>query len=301
MALFNRPRYTVIDNTIPLKDNERKKVKINVGDFKKCGMCFKNIHKDILVKNFNVCPSCSYHEKMIAKDRIEMLVDSNSFKEIDSEMLSVDILSFKNKTISYMEKYNKNRINTNMNDAIICGLAKLNKITIALGIMDFRFLGGSMGSVVGEKITRLIEKAIVKKIPLIIVTASGGARMYEGIFSLMQMAKTSGAINLYNKLNLPYIVVMTNPTTAGVVASFASLGDIIIAEPRALIGFAGPRVIRNTTRKVLPPGFQRSEFLLKKGFIDMIVDRRDIKKRLFMLLTYFSDVKIPKKIILNNK
>ena len=259
-------------------------------------MCFKNIHKDILIKNLNVCPNCSHHEKMIARDRIKMLVDLNSFKEIDSKMLSVDIISFKNKTISYMEKYNKSRVNTNMNDAIICGLAKLNKITIALGVMDFRFLGGSMGSVVGEKITRLIEKAISKKLPLIIVTASGGARMYEGIFSLMQMAKTSGAIGLYNKLDLPYIVVMTNPTTAGVVASFASLGDIIIAEPRALIGFAGPRVIRNTTKKVLPIGFQRSEFLLKKGFIDMIVDRCDIRKRLYLLLTYFRNVKKPKII-----
>ena len=288
MILFKRQRYSIINSS----PKEQKHVKITPGTFEKCEECSECVHKDIWQKNLNVCPNCSHHRMMTAMQRVKMLIDDSTFQEIDNDLCTLDILSFKDKMVSYSEKYEDKRLSTGINEAVICGIGKMNNIEIALGIMDFNFLGGSMGSVVGEKITRLIELATNESLPLIIVTASGGARMYEGIFSLMQMAKTSGAINLYYKLNLPYIVVMTNPTTGGVMASFASLGNIIIAEPKALIGFAGPRVIKNTTLSTLPKGFQRSEFLLKKGLIDRIVDRRNLKSELSKIISYFKDVHI---------
>ena len=189
---------------------------------------------------------------------------------------------------SYDEKLRSNQQKSGLKDAVLCGTATLDKRPYALGIMDFRFLGASMGSVVGEKITRITELATEKRLPLVIVTASGGARMYEGMLSLMQMAKTSGALCRHAKQKLPYIVIMTHPTTAGVTASFASLGDLIIAEPGAMIAFAGPRVIKDTTQAKLPEGFQSAEFLLKKGLIDRIVDRKNLRKELSLYLEYFN-------------
>ncbi|HQC43493.1 MAG TPA: acetyl-CoA carboxylase carboxyltransferase subunit beta, partial [Verrucomicrobiota bacterium] len=189
---------------------------------------------------------------------------------------------------SYPEKLQQYEKATNLRDAIITGIGKIGEYRVALGVMDFKFLGGSMGSVVGEKITRLVEGATDRGLPVIIFSASGGARMYEGVFSLMQMAKTSAALAFHSQANLPFISVLTDPTTGGVTASFASLGDIILAEPHAMIGFAGPRVIRDTTHADLPPGFQTSEFLLQHGFIDLIVDRTDMKRILISLLGYMS-------------
>ena len=244
-------------------------------------------------ENNNVCPKCGYHYPMTAAKRIELLTDKESFVEIDADLESVDTLKFEG-VDSYVDKLAASKKKTGLKDAVVSGTATLNGIKYALGVMDFRFLGASMGAVVGEKITRLVEYATKEKLPLVIVTASGGARMYEGMISLMQMAKTSGAIEKYQAQGLPYIVVMTHPTTAGVTASFASLGDLIVAEPGALIGFAGPRVIKDTTQANLPEGFQSAEFLLKKGLIDRIIDRKNLRAELALLLDYFKNCAISK-------
>ena len=256
------------------------------GLWEKCKQCDETIFTREREQNWNICPKCGYHYPLPASRRIELLTDEGSFKEIDPDMTSIDTLKFEG-VASYTEKLASNQKKTGMKDAVICGEATLNGIPYALGVMDFRFLGASMGAVVGEKITRLFEYATAKKLPLIIVTASGGARMYEGMISLMQMAKTSGAAERHKEAGLPYLVIMTHPTTAGVTASFASLGDLIIAEPEALIGFAGPRVIRDTTQAQLPEGFQTAEFLLKKGLIDRIVDRKKMREEVGLLLEYF--------------
>jgi acetyl-CoA carboxylase carboxyl transferase subunit beta len=257
------------------------------GVWDKCKDCNELVFKKQLEENLNVCPTCEFHHPLTAPARIKMLTDAETFSEVDINMASVDILKFEG-VAPYSEKLQQNQMKTGMKDAVICGTAKLNGIDYALAVMDFRFLGASMGSVVGEKITRITEIATAKKLPLVIVTASGGARMYEGMLSLMQMAKTSGALARHAETGLPYIVVMTHPTTAGVTASFASLGDITIAEPKALIGFAGPRVIKDTTQANLPEGFQSSEFLMKKGMIDRIVERKNLRHELGLLLEYFA-------------
>lgn len=264
-----------------------KKKEIPHGIWDKCRDCNEIVFKKQLEENLNVCPTCAFHHPMTAPARIGLLTDPETFSEIDASMKSVDILKFEG-VAAYSEKLQQNQEKTGMNDAIICGTAKLNKRDYALGVMDFRFLGASMGSVVGEKVVRLTELATSKRLPLVLVTASGGARMYEGMLSLMQMAKTSGALARHAEANLPYIVIMTHPTTAGVTASFASLGDITIAEPKALIGFAGPRVIKDTTQAKLPEGFQSSEFLMKKGMIDRIVERKNLRNELSLLLEYFA-------------
>jgi acetyl-CoA carboxylase carboxyl transferase subunit beta len=224
---------------------------------------------------------------MTSRERVAALADEGSFQETDSDMASVDMLKFTGMA-SYSERLKTYQRQTELNDAILTGLCKMGGHDVSLAVMDFAFLGASMGSVVGEKITRAIEKATELKIPVIIVSASGGARMYEGILSLMQMAKTSAALALHAKAGLPYISVLTHPTTAGVMASFASLGDLIIAEPKALIGFAGPRVIKETTQQELPEGFQTSEFLLEHGLIDAIVPRKELKDTLGKMLVYLS-------------
>jgi len=264
-----------------------KKKEIPHGIWDKCKDCNEIVFKKQLEENLNVCPTCSFHHSMTAPARIGLLTDPGTFTEIDSTLKSVDILKFEG-VAAYSEKLQQNQEKTGLNDAIICGTAKLNGKDFALGVMDFRFLGASMGSVVGEKVARLTELATAKRLPLVIVTASGGARMYEGMLSLMQMAKTSGALAKHAELNLPYIVIMTHPTTAGVTASFASLGDVTLAEPKALIGFAGPRVIKDTTQAKLPEGFQSSEFLMKKGMIDRIVERKNLRNELILLLEYFA-------------
>jgi acetyl-CoA carboxylase carboxyl transferase subunit beta len=242
--------------------------------------------KELLV-NQKVCHKCDYHFPMTARERVALLVDEGTFQEADADLTSVDVLKFKG-VAAYTERLKTYQQQTGLNDAVLTGCGKLNGRKIALSVMDFAFLGASMGSVVGEKITRCIEEATEQKIPVIIVSASGGARMYEGILSLMQMAKTSGALALHAKAGLPYVSVLTHPTTAGVMASFASLGDVIIAEPKALIGFAGPRVIKETTQQELPEGFQTSEFLRDRGLIDMIIHRKQLKGLLASLLDYFA-------------
>ena len=217
--------------------------------------------------------------------RIEALCEPGSFQETDADMASVDTLEFTG-TAAYADKLEKHKEKTGLKDAVITGIGRMGDHRVALGVMDFNFLGGSMGSVVGEKITRIIEAATDQRLPAIIISCSGGARMYEGMFSLMQLAKTSAAIAYHGRQGLPYLSVLTHPTTAGVMASYASLGDLIISEPKAMIGFAGPRVIKDTTQSELPEGFQTAEFLLDRGLIDAIVVRNDMKARLTEYLDY---------------
>ena len=263
-----------------------RKKEIPEGLWEKCKNCEETIFTKQKEENWNICPKCGFHYPLPASRRIELLTDEGSFREIDAKLESVDTLKFEG-VASYTEKLESNKKKTGLVDAIVCGEATLENIPYALGVMDFRFLGASMGAVVGEKVTRLIEYATAKKLPLVIVTASGGARMYEGMISLMQMAKTSGALDRHKEAGLPYIVIMTHPTTAGVTASFASLGDLTLAEPGALIGFAGPRVIKDTTQAQLPEGFQTAEFLLRKGMIDRIIDRKKLREELTFCLEFF--------------
>jgi acetyl-CoA carboxylase carboxyl transferase subunit beta len=240
-----------------------------------------------LKENFKVCRKCDFHFPMTASERVLMLADENTWREVDADLVSVDVLKFTG-VAAYSERLKSHQRQTGVTDAVQTGLCKIGGHDVSLAVMDFGFLGGSMGSVVGEKVTRSIEKATELKIPSVVVSASGGARMYEGILSLMQLAKTSGALALQAKAGLPYFSVLTHPTTAGVMASFASLGDVILAEPKALIGFAGPRVIKETTQQDLPDGFQTSEFLRERGLIDVIVHRKQLKETLGKMLDYFS-------------
>ena len=251
----------------------------------KCPECNEMLYSEELDKALRVCPLCNYHFPLDRADRIAMLADDGTFEEWDRDLLSLDFLGFIGPA-PYQDKLEDNRRKTGQPDAVTCGRARLDGRSLALGVMDFNFLGASMGSVVGEKITRLIERATAAALPLVIVCASGGARMYEGLLSLMQMAKTSGALARHADAGLPYISVLTHPTTAGVMASFATLGDVILAEPGALIGFAGARVIKETIQQDLPAGFQRPDFLLKHGLLDQIVPRRELKARLALLLDY---------------
>jgi len=241
-----------------------------------------------LDENLKVCPKCNHHFPIGARERIHSLVETCTFEEMNADITSVDILKFTG-AASYTNKLADYQKSTGLKDAVITGLCKIGEHRAALGVMDFSFLGGSMGSVVGEKLTRLIEKATEKNLPVIIISTSGGARMYEGMFSLMQMAKTCGALAYHAKAKLPYISVLTHPTTAGVMASYASVGDLIIAEPGAMIGFAGPRVIKDTTQAELPPGFQTAEFLLDHGLIDAIVSRKEMKHQLTEYLSYMTE------------
>lgn len=245
-----------------------------------CPQCKQAIHSKELALNLYVCPLCEAHFSLSAHDRILSLVDPKSFKELWAKAKSNGI----NKFPDYEDKLIKYQDATHLNEAVVCGTAKIAKIKIALAVMDNRFMMGSMGQIVGEKITRLIEYANFHKLPLIIFTASGGARMQEGILSLMQMAKTSAALARFSENNGFYCTVLTHPTTGGVSASFAMLGDIILAEPKALVGFAGRRVIEKTVKEQLPDDFQTSEFLLDKGFIDRIVHRKDLRQTLTDLL-----------------
>ncbi len=289
MSLFGKPKYSTIRSSASQSvPQDVRKTKIPPGIFEKCKGCGESVHREEWRKNLDVCPHCDYHRLICAQKRIELLTDIDSFEEIDPNIISVDILKFEG-VASYTEKLEQNKLKTGMKDAVVCGKASIDGLNVALAIMDFRFLGASMGSVVGEKIARVTEYATENKLPLIIVTASGGARMYEGLFSLMQMAKTSGALERHKEQKLPYIVVMTHPTTAGVTASFASLGDVIVSEPKALIGFAGPRVIKDTTQATLPEGFQSAEFLLDKGLIDRVIHRKNLKHELSLLLRYMTD------------
>jgi acetyl-CoA carboxylase carboxyl transferase subunit beta len=265
-----------------------KKRDIPEGLWTKCPKCSSMIYDKELDENLKVCSKCRHHFPIGARERIHSLVEVCSFEEMDPGMTAVDILKFTG-VASYESKLEAYKKSTGSKDAVITGIGKLGNQKVALGVMDFSFLGGSMGSVVGEKLTRLIETGTDRSLPVVIISQSGGARMYEGMFSLMQMAKTCGALALHAKAKLPYISVLTHPTTAGVMASYASVGDLIIAEPGAMIGFAGPRVIKDTTQAELPPGFQTAEFLLDHGLIDAIVPRLQMKQQLSYYLDFMME------------
>ncbi len=276
----------VIDKVKKVNEEE-KDVKKNVkaadmmiGKWVKCDSCKEIIYKEELHQNLSACPNCGKHFRLSARRRIKQIADEGTFKEIGKDILTKDPLNFK----GYMKKVEGLKEKTKIDEAVKCGICEIERQKAVLGVMDGNFLMGSMGSAVGERITLAIETAIKKKLPLVLFCVSGGARMQEGIISLMQMAKTSSAIARLNDAGLLYISVLTDPTTGGVTASFASLGDIVLAEPNALIGFAGPRVIEQTIRQKLPEGFQRSEFLLEHGFIDKIVERKDMKHTLGELI-----------------
>jgi acetyl-CoA carboxylase carboxyl transferase subunit beta len=253
----------------------------------KCDSCKEIVYRAEIDRAGRICPKCRYPFRITARERIALLVDEGSFEERDTGLRSLDPLGFKD-TKKYPDRLKAARSSTGLEEAVITGTARLGGYPLALAVFDFRFLGGSMGSVVGEKITRAIELAIQKRLPLLIVTASGGARMQEGILSLMQMAKTSAALHRLAEERLPFISLLTDPTTGGVTASVAMLGDIVMAEPRALIGFAGPRVITETIRQPLPEGFQRSEFLLEHGQVDLVVERRELRDTLRRVLAFFA-------------
>jgi acetyl-CoA carboxylase carboxyl transferase subunit beta len=260
-----------------------KKIKIPEGLWVKCDSCKEIIYKKEIDKNLKICPKCNYHFRISARERIRLFVDEGSFVEIDSGLASNDPLNFKDK-IPYRDRLGENREKSGLEEAAISGEAMVEGFPVIMVIMDFAFMGGSMGSVVGEKVMRAAETALEKKIPLITVASSGGARMQEGIFSLMQMARVSAAIAKLNESGILYISILADPTFGGVTASFAMLGDVIIAEPRSLIGFAGPRVIEQTIKQQLSEDFQRAEFLLDHGLIDIVVDRKALKKTIGQII-----------------
>jgi len=278
MAIFRKPVLNVLT---------RKNRDMPEGLWTKCPSCGEVIHNLALEENLRVCPKCEHHFPIGSAARVASIVDEGTFEETDANLISVDPLKFTG-VATYEDTLKKYRAKTGLKDAVLTGTAKIDGRPVSLAVMDFTFLAATMGSVVGEKITRAIELATQRKIPVVIVCASGGARMYEGMLSLMQMAKTSGALARHAQAKLPYITVLTNPTTAGVMASFASLGDVILAEPKSMIGFAGPRVIKETTHQDLPPGFQTAEFLEKHGLVDHIVPRAKLRALLAQLLGYFA-------------
>jgi acetyl-CoA carboxylase carboxyl transferase subunit beta len=279
MAWFKKERVGGAEPETP-----SKKVKIPEGLWVKCDNCKEIIYRKEVEKNFKVCPKCDYHFRISASERLPYLVDEGTFLEVEDGLSPRDFLGFKD----YKDKLKSSRKKTGLKDAVISGEAKISNRPVSVVVMDFSFMGGSMGSVVGEKIARAVERAIEKRTPFIAVASSGGARMQEGILSLMQMAKTSAAVARLGAAGLPFISVLTDPTFGGVTASFAMLGDIIIAEPKSRIGFAGPTVIEETTKQQLPPGFQRAEFLFEHGMIDMIVPRRDMHATLGKILDFFA-------------
>ena len=264
----------------------RKKVLIAEGLWVKCDSCKEIMYRAEVERAGRVCPSCQYPFRISARERIASLLDADSFEERDAGLTSRDPLDFKD-TKRYVDRVKAAKKSTGLDEAVITGMGRIGGQPRGDRVFEFGFLGGSMGSVVGEKLTRAIELAIQKRAPLLIVSASGGARMQEGILSLMQMAKTSAALQRLAEERVPYISLLTDPTTGGVTASFAMLGDLILAEPRALIGFAGPRVIAETIRQPLPEGFQRSEFLLEHGQLDMVVERRELRETLRRILAFF--------------
>jgi acetyl-CoA carboxylase carboxyl transferase subunit beta len=263
--------------------DKREEIKLSDMLWIKCNSCSEMIYRRVIERNLQVCPKCNYHFQIPARKRIDCLVDPGTFIEHDTNLVSSDVLGFKDLK-RYTHRIKESMEATGEKDAVICGEARIDGQPAMIGIFEFGFMGGSLGSVVGEKITRLIELAIEKKMGVIIFCASGGARMQEGILSLMQMAKTSAALARLREARLLYISVLTDPTTGGVSASIGMLGDIIIAEPKAMIGFAGPRVIKETIRAELPEGFQRAEYLLEHGIVDLIVERKDLRRTLGSLL-----------------
>ena len=274
MALFGKPQYSTV--TVKKKD-------IPKDLWTKCPKTGEIIYNRVLKENLMVVPNSGYHFPLKARDRITSMLDEGTFEEMDIGVYSLDPLEF-NATSSYPEKLKQNQAKTKETDTVISGIGEMGGMPMSIAVMDFRFMAASLGSAAGEKITRAIERGVEKSCPVIIVSASGGARMQEGILSLMQLAKTSAALAKLSEAGLPYFSILTNPTMAGVMASYASLGDVIIAEPEALIGFAGPRVIKETTQQDLPEGFQTSEFLLDRGLVDIIVPRLEIRDRMINLM-----------------
>jgi acetyl-CoA carboxylase carboxyl transferase subunit beta len=270
----------------PLPKASDKRVHMPEGLWTKCQNCQEIIYSKEIERNWNVCPKCDYHFRITAQERIDLILDKDSFVEMDADLKPKDFLDFKD-TKRYRDRIKSSVKKRGVNDAVMCGEGTINELPVVVAVLNFGFMGGSMGSVVGEKITRAIELAMDRRVPALIFSSSGGARMQESIMSLMQMAKTSAALNRLKEMKLPFISVLLDPTTGGVTASFAMLGDINMAEPRALIGFAGPRVIEQTIRQELPEGFQRAEYLLEHGMIDMIVRRQEMKERISQVLRIF--------------
>ena len=275
MSIFKKPSFK----------SDSKKRDMPEGLWQKCPDCGEVVHQLTLAENQRICPKCDYHFTIDAQERLNAFLDPGTFEEFDADLRPRDVLNFRGPK-AYRESLDKYQKLTGMPDAVIAGTGKSEGRQISVAAMDFRFLAASMGSVVGEKITRMIEYGTEHRLPVIIFTAAGGARVHEGLFGLMQMAKTSGALARHAAAGLPYIPILTNPTTGGVSASFATLGDIILAEPKCMVGFAGPRVIRETTHQDLPPGFQTAEFLEDHGLIDMIVHRRKIRSTVAEILNY---------------
>lgn len=280
MAIFRKPGFNA-------DGGGGKKNQIPGGLFVKCPTCDAMIHHLELTENQQVCPHCDHHFSQKARERIECLLDHGSFQETCAGLTPVDILEFRG-AATYSDRLKTYQKRTGLNDSVVSGMGSIEARPVSLAVMDFEFLGGSMGSVAGEKITRAIETATERRWPVVIVSASGGARLYEGMFSLMQMAKTAGALAYHAQARLPFVSVLTHPTTGGVTASFATLGDLILAEPKAQIGFAGPRVIKETTHQDLPPGFQTAEFLEAHGLVDVIVHRKKMRATLASLLAYLA-------------
>ena len=273
---------------VPGNEDSRPPNQAITGMWTKCAGCAEFLRNEELEDNLQVCHHCGHHHRVSAWARLEAIVDEGSFEELDTELTSGDPLQFVDSK-PYKERMTSAVAKTRENSAFIYGPATIQERPVVIGTFNFAFMGGSMGSVLGEKVTRLFELALEKKQPAIIINASGGARMQEGVLSLMQMARSTAALARLRDAGLPYVSILTHPTTGGVAASFAMLGDIHLAEPEALIGFAGPRVIEQTIRQVLPEGFQRSEFLLEHGMIDQIVDRRELRSRLGVLLSLLCD------------
>ncbi len=279
MAWFRRSKENIV--------SEGKKETPD-GLWTKCGGCGEIIHRNQMEQNFYTCPKCGFHFRIGSKEYFKILLDDGSFSEMDKKMQSADPLDFVD-TKKYVDRLKESIKKTGLYDAVRTGTGKINKIPVVVACMDFSFIGGSMGSVVGEKIARAIDKSVKSRHPMIIVSSSGGARMMEAALSLMQLAKTSAKLAQLSDAGIPFISVLTDPTTGGVTASYAMLGDVNIAEPGALIGFAGPRVIKQTIGKDLPKGFQRSEFLVEKGFVDMVVHRKDMKETVSKILSLFAN------------
>jgi acetyl-CoA carboxylase carboxyl transferase subunit beta len=287
MAWFKKPR-------TPIEPPTDKPSRVPEGLWVKCPSCAEILYNKDLSAGLHVCPKCGHHFRLGALDRLKMFFDGE-WEEYDAGLRSTDPLKFTD-TKPYKSRLETNIKTTGLKDAVICAVGRIHGIETSVAAMEYGFIGGSMGVVVGEKITRAIERAIDRRLPVVIVSCSGGARMMEGALSLMQMAKISAALARLDRARLPYISVLTDPTTGGVTASFAMLGDVNIAEPKALIGFAGPRVIEQTIRQKLPEGFQRSEFLLERGMLDMIVDRREMKDAIHRILRFGVPSRLPARV-----
>lgn len=279
--VFKKTKYITLKNTVDkFQQEEEKTPNIPNGMWIKCDSCGKVLYKKDLEENVKVCSSCGKYFRMNARERLELIIDTGTFRELDTDIKTVNPLDFE----GYEDKIRQSKEVSQLDEAVITGFGKIFGEDVVIGVMDSNFMMGSMGSVVGERITRAIETATENRLPVIICTASGGARMQEGMFSLLQMAKTSAAIGRHNEEGLLYIPILTDPTTGGVIASFAMLGDIIISEPGTLIGFAGRRVIEQTIKQKLPEDFQSAEFLLEHGFLDKIVERKELKKTLYKII-----------------